>query len=150
MFYKIKEVFNMGTEKKKVFMFLDDDAFHPKNIRHPRYYYPLIGADHIEKLAYQCNIEKFTTVEGAMDYIEREGCPDFISFDNDLQRELEGFHLAKWLVEKDLDNPGFIPDGFDFFVHSQNNVASERIISYLGDYLESKKQELKKVSRVKM
>lgn len=123
------------TEKKKVFLFLDDDAFHPDKTRHPRYYYPLIGAHEIEKIAYEHEIIKFATVEGAQDYIEREGCPDFISFDNDLMRELEGIDLAKWLVEKDMDNPGFIPKDFNFFVHSQNPIAAQRIKSYLGQYL---------------
>ena len=50
-------------------------------------------------------------------------------------RELEGVDLAKWLVEKDMDNPGFIPPNFQFFVHSQNPIAAERIKSYLGQYL---------------
>ena len=125
----------MTDEKKKVFLFLDDDAFHPDKIRHPRYYYPLIGANEIMDLAYKCDIVKFTTVEGAQDYIETNGCPDFISFDNDLMRELEGLDLAKWIIEKDLDNPGFIPEDFNFFVHSQNIIAKEKIYSRLGQYL---------------
>lgn len=122
-------------EQKKVFLFLDDDAFHPKNIRHPRYYYPLIGAESILKIADASEVVKFTTVEGAQDYINKHGCPDFISFDNDLQRELEGLDLAKWIIEKDLDNPGFIPEDFNFFVHSQNIIAKEKIYSRLGQYL---------------
>lgn len=123
------------NHQKRVFLFLDDDAFHPDKIRHPRYYYPLIGAQDIADIAYSCDIIKFATVEGAIDYIEREGCPDFISFDNDLMRSLEGIDLAKWLVEKDLDSPGFLPADFRFFVHSQNSVAKERIYGLLGQYL---------------
>ena len=38
-------------EKRKTFLFLDDDAFHPEKIRHMRYYYPLIGADEILEIA---------------------------------------------------------------------------------------------------
>lgn len=120
---------------KNVFLFLDDDAFHPDKIRHPNYYYPLIGADDIKNIAYQSEIVKFTTVEGAQDYILTHGCPAFISFDNDLMRELEGIDLAKWLVDKDLDNPGFIPPNFNFFVHSQNPIAKTAIYSYLNQYL---------------
>jgi len=123
------------TDKKKVFLFLDDDAFHPDKIRHPRYYYPLIGAHEIEKIAYESEIIKFATVEGAQDYIESHGCPEFISFDNYLMRELEGIDLAKWLVEKDMNDPSFLPKDFNFFVHSQNPIAKERIYSYLGQYL---------------
>ena len=58
-------------------------------------------------------------------------------------RELEGVDLAKWLVEKDLDNPGFIPKEFDFFVHSQNSIAKTRIYSYLGQYLQSRDEQSK-------
>jgi hypothetical protein len=123
------------THEKKIFLFLDDDAFRADKVRHPRVYYPLIGAHDILELADSCEVIKFTTVEGAQDYIEREGCPSFISFDNDLMRTLEGIDLAKWLVEQDMDNPGFIPAEFDFFVHSQNRIAKERIEGYLGQYL---------------
>lgn len=130
---------------KKVFMYLDDDNFHVDRIRAPRIYYPLIGKGDLLDYAYECDIVKFTTVEGAIDYIERCGCPDFISFDNDLQRDLEGYDLAKYIVEKDMDNPGFIPENFDFFVHSQNNIAKEKIINYLVQYLtiNNKKPKLK-------
>lgn len=121
---------------KKIFLFLDDDSFHPEQIRNPRLYYPLIGADNIYELMLSCEHIKFTTVEGAKDYIETHGCPNFISFDNDLKRELEGKDLAKWIVEKDMDNPGFIPPDFQFFVHSQNTEAKKTIYSYLGQYLE--------------
>ena len=117
------------TEKKSVFMFLDDDAFHPDKIRHPRYYYPLIGADDLLEKVYNSELVVNTTVEGAIDYIERN---------NDLMRELEGVDLAKWLVEKDMDDPSFLPKDFNFFVHSQNPIAKEKIYSYLGQYLEFK------------
>lgn len=130
----------MGQQRKK-FLFLDDDAFHPDKIRHPRVYYPLIGQNELLEFMYSCDVVKFATVDGAIDHIEREGCPDFISFDNDLMREKEGIDLAKWLVDKDIENPGFLPVGFDFFVHSQNNVARERIISYLGQYLEVRSKQ---------
>lgn len=140
----------MLNDKKKIFLFLDDDAFHPDKIRHPRYYYPLIGANDIKELAYNCDIIKFTTVEGAQDYIMSKGCPDFISFDNDLMRELEGKDLAIWLVEKDLDNPGFIPQEFGFFVHSQNPIAKEKINSYLGQYLQVRERENKTVTKMKI
>ena len=64
--------------------------------------------------------------------------------DNDLQRDLEGIHLAQWLVEKDLDNSGFIPNDFEFFVHSQNPIAKKRIYSYLNQYLDNKEPVIKK------
>lgn len=128
----------MTEQHKKTFLFLDDDAFHPDKIRHMRYYFPLIGAEEILKIAQASNVQINTTVEGAIDYIEKNGCPDFISFDNDLQRELEGFDLAKWLVEQDMNKEGFIPKDFQFFVHSQNPIAKTRIYSYLNQYLEQR------------
>lgn len=128
---------------KKVFLFLDDDAFHPDKIRDPEIYYPLIGAEKIlEKLkSNNYQLTKMTTVEDSKEFIEKYGCPNFISFDNDLQRELEGIHLAQWIVEKSLDDEKFMPVDFDFFVHSQNIVAKERINGLLNNYLNHKKQQ---------
>ena len=129
---------------KSTFLFLDDDAFHPDKIRNPEIYYPLIGAGDILQKMQGYEVVTFISVEDAQKHINTNGCPSFISFDNDLQRDLEGIHLAQWLVEKDLDNPGFIPDDFEYFVHSQNPIAKKRIYSYLNQYLEQKEPVLKK------
>lgn len=126
------------TQEKKTFLFLDDDCFHPQFIRKPRIYYPIIGVPEMVEFAHSFNLIFHTTVEGACDYIERNGCPNFISFDNDLQRDLEGIHLARWLIEKDLDEPGFIPSDFGYFVHSQNPIAKDRIESLLNAYFQDK------------
>lgn len=123
---------------KPTFLFLDDDAFHPDKIRNPEIYYILIGANNILQEMQNYYVVTVISVEEAQDHINKHGCPSFISFDNDLQRELEGIHLAHWLVEKDLDNPGFIPDDFKYFVHSQNPIAKKRIYSYLEQYLDHK------------
>ncbi len=127
----------------RTFMYLDDDNFHQDKIRKPRIYYPEIGAENVlEKMKEYERIEYFTTVEGAIDWIEKNGCPNFISFDNDLKRDLEGKDLAKWLVNKDLDENGkFIPDDFEFFVHSQNTEAKKSIYSLLNEYLSFKEKE---------
>ena len=122
--------------KVKTFLFLDDDAFHPDKIRNPEIYYPLIGAIEILELMKNFEVKKFINVEQCQAYMVQFGCPNFISFDNDLKEELEGHHLAKWMVERDMDYPGFIPDDFQFFVHSQNIKAKENIYGYLGQYLE--------------
>ena len=129
---------------KPTFLFLDDDAFHPDKIRNPEIYYPLIGADDILQKMQGYDVVTFISVEDAQEHINKNGCPSFIFFDNDLQREIEGVHLAQWLVEKDLDNPGFIPDDFEYFVHSQNPIAKKRIYSYLNQYLESREPAPKK------
>ena len=132
----------------KVFMFLDDDNFDKDKIRKPRIYYPEIGADEIlKKMENYDKIEFFTTVEGAIDWIERNGCPNFISFDNDLKRELEGKDLAKWLVNKDLDENGaFIPEDFEFFVHSQNIEAKKSIYSLLNEYFSFKQKNTPEIN----
>lgn len=128
----------MTATRQPWFLFLDDDAFHPDRVRDPEIYYPLIGAGEMLELMDRFEVLKAVSVEEAQALIHARGCPDFISFDNDLQRPLEGVHLAHWLVEQDLDQPGFIPAGFGFFVHSQNNIAKERIYSYLNQYLASR------------
>lgn len=84
-----------------------------------------------------------TTVAEAMELILSRGCPDFISFDHDLGLDKDGNPmetppLAHWLVEKDLDYPGFIPEGFSYQVHSANIYAKNNL-SILENYLKSKK-----------
>jgi hypothetical protein len=78
--------------------------------------------------------------EEAVSWVLRNGCPSFISFDNDLGPEAkEGWEFARWLVERDLDGDGrVIPDGFGFFVHSRNVAATERIRSLLDGYLDAR------------
>ncbi len=132
-------------QNKPIYLFLDDDAFRADKIRNPEIYYPIIGADHLLEKMKSYDVVKVTTVEDAISWIEKNKCPDFISFDNDLQKKLEGKDLAKWLVEKDLDEPGFIPSHFEYFVHSQNVSAKKDIVSLLDQYLDYKKQTAKKL-----
>lgn len=84
-----------------------------------------------------------TTVAAAIELIESQGCPDFISFDHDLGLDANGTPmetppLAHWLVEKDLDCPGFIPEHFSYQVHSANIYAKNNL-SILENYLKSRK-----------
>jgi hypothetical protein len=71
------------------------------------------------------------------DYILEHGCPDHISFDHDLgdPKAETGYDVAKWLVEMDLDKPGFLPENFTFAVHSANPVGAKNIREYLTAYL---------------
>lgn len=72
----------------------------------------------------------------AVHFINRNGCPDFISFDHDLGDDsFSGYEFARWLVDQDLDQGGFIPSNFQFYVHSQNPVGAENIRKYLSNYL---------------
>ncbi|HTE33833.1 MAG TPA: cyclic-phosphate processing receiver domain-containing protein [Chryseolinea sp.] len=70
-------------------------------------------------------------------YIQTNGLPDFISFDNDLglgaNGELapDGYAAAKWLVyESGLDL-----SKLEFKVHSANPVAAEQIKGLLTNYI---------------
>jgi hypothetical protein len=70
-------------------------------------------------------------------YIQKNGLPDFISFDNDLGLDEtgevapDGYVAAKWLVYEsgiDLRN-------LKFKVHSANPVASVQIAGLLTNYI---------------
>jgi len=70
-------------------------------------------------------------------YIQSNGLPDFISFDNDLGLDgngdiaLDGYAAAKWLVYEsgiDLRN-------LKFKVHSANPVAAKQIEGLLRNYI---------------
>lgn len=81
--------------------------------------------------------------EEAIDKMNEKGCPVCIYFDHDIGEGMfTGYDLAKWLVEKDLDNnKEFIPKEFTFEVHSQNPVGKENICGLLNSYLLYKKKE---------
>ena len=65
-------------------------------------------------------------------YIEKNGLPDLISFDNDLGiGNGEGYDCAKWLVEYCMDNNVQCPK---WYVHSSNPVAKENIEKLLNNF----------------
>ncbi|MGB0839223.1 MAG: cyclic-phosphate processing receiver domain-containing protein [Chitinophagales bacterium] len=70
-------------------------------------------------------------------YIEANGLPDFISFDNDLGLDengevaKDGYAAAKWLVFKS----GLDLRTLQFKVHSANPVAAEQIRGLLNNYI---------------
>lgn len=74
----------------------------------------------------------------AKDLIETHGCPEYISFDHDLEADgPTGHDFAKWFCEQDMDGKIEIPDGFDFNVHSGNPVGATNIYYYMKGYLQS-------------
>lgn len=82
------------------------------------------------------------SMEGAIEEIGRRGPPAYVSFDNDLGTDREGRHLAQWLVEKDLNAGGrWLPEDFDFYVHSQNVAAAAAIRNLLDQYLRHRRTE---------
>ena len=77
--------------------------------------------------------------EEAVEVMCDMGCPDFISFDHDLGEGKNGYDIAKWMIETDLDEEGnFIPYKFKFYVHSQNIIGKENIEKSIGKYVELK------------
>ncbi len=89
------------------------------------------------------NFDIVRTYQEFIKYIEINGLPDFISFDNDLGLNEhgvvapDGYAAAKWLVYKsglDLIN-------LKFKVHSANPVAAEQIRGLLHNYINHLKNE---------
>ena len=82
----------------------------------------------------------------AVKYFTDNGCPDYISFDHDIDsydvngNEKTGKDVASWIIDKDLDNDGqFIPKDFEFNVHSANSVGRDNINGLLINYLRFRK-----------
>ncbi|MEO0471855.1 MAG: cyclic-phosphate processing receiver domain-containing protein [Bacteroidota bacterium] len=72
-----------------------------------------------------------------VDYIQKNGLPDFISFDNDLGLDQngeiapDGYVATKWLVyESQLDLTHLT-----YHVHSANPVAAKQIDGLLTNYI---------------
>ncbi len=83
------------------------------------------------------------TYQDFIEYINKNGLPEFISFDNDLGLDEngkvapDGYAAAKWLVyESKLDLRNL-----KFKVHSANPVASEQIKGLLTNYINHLKSE---------
>ncbi|MCE7992482.1 MAG: hypothetical protein HEP71_10890 [Roseivirga sp.] len=77
-----------------------------------------------------------------LSYIQKNGLPEFISFDNDLGLDNDdnlapdGYAAAKWLVyESGLDLRNL-----QFHVHSANPVAAEQIRGLLDNYIQHLKR----------
>ena len=70
------------------------------------------------------------------DYIEANGVPSHISFDNDLGTgQGEGIFCAQWLVDQILDGNLLWRPGFSYAVHSKNNIAAARIRGLLDPFI---------------
>ena len=74
--------------------------------------------------------------------------PQYICFDHDLGIDDNGnlyetgYDIAKWLVEKDLDDSTFITSQFKYLVHSANPVGKNNIESLLNNYIKQKFSEI--------
>ena len=66
-----------------------------------------------------------------VDWIEKNGIPDWIFFDHDLGEEKTGMDCAKWLVEKLRKEKKKTPN---YFIQSANPCGSANINSLLKCY----------------
>lgn len=85
------------------------------------------------------------TYEEFVAYIQLNGLPDFISFDNDLGLDKngevapDGYAAAKWLVYES----GLNLKSLHFKVHSANPVAAEQIRGLLNNYINYLNKQIK-------
>jgi hypothetical protein len=73
--------------------------------------------------------------DSAVEYIEDNGIPNFMSLDHDLGTEKTGYDFIKWLIY-DYDNGTKFPENFDFIVHSMNIPGRMNMENLLTQYLE--------------
>ena len=83
------------------------------------------------------NFERVYDYDEFVNFINKNGVPEFISFDHDLGEGKTGFDCAKFLVEFCLDNG--VSD-INFQVHSQNPVGKENIEKLLDNFNRLKNQ----------
>lgn len=93
--------------------------------------------DMVYDKTFESEFDIVRTYDNFVDYITKNGLPDFISFDNDLGLDdsgnlaPDGLAAAKWLVyESGLDLRNL-----QYKVHSANPVAAEQIRGLLGNYM---------------
>lgn len=82
---------------------------------------------------FEYEINWVVNFDGFVEYINKNGLPDVISFDHDLGEDKTGMDCAKWLVEYLLDNKKELPR---FFIHSSNPPGSSNIRSLLNNFSE--------------
>jgi hypothetical protein len=76
-----------------------------------------------------------------VNFIDKFGLPDVISFDHDLGKddngfELSGYDCSKFLVNYCIDNNRKLPK---IYVHSANTVGAENIRKYLENFTKHNK-----------
>lgn len=82
------------------------------------------------------------TLDDVKRTVRKHGLPVFVSFDHDLgDNEPTGYDIAKWMVEQELRGLEEFPEGFEFYVHSQNPIGKENIEGYLNGYFRIRDQK---------
>lgn len=109
---------NQPTEAQPYRLFLDDEREPPSD-----------GGEWVIVRSY----------DEAVLLMQERGCPIYMSFDHDLGEGRNGLDVAKWMIDQDLVERDFMPDGFQFYVHSQNPVGAKNINTLLLSYMAHKK-----------
>ena len=120
-------------------LFLDD-------IRIPKDCVNGLVPSHLNKMYWDGDWDIVRSYNEFVDWINKNGLPDFISFDHDLADihygmdfstiidnphiEKTGYDAAKWLGDYCMDNKIKLPD---YIVHSQNPVGKANIQGYLDN-----------------
>ena len=110
--------FVLSTFSKKKYLYIDDERI------------PKTNKPWIIKRNYDNTIK----------HLCKNGCPNYISFDHDLgdASQKTGYDIAKFIIDMDMDYPGFIPNDFEFNVHSANPVGKQNIIKLFENYFNFK------------
>jgi hypothetical protein len=70
-------------------------------------------------------------------FLKEFGFPQFISFDHDLGKHETITNLLNMLTDK-LIEMNKVPDGFDYYIHSQNPIGRDKLESFMHDLIAGK------------
>lgn len=76
-----------------------------------------------------------TTSAQAIDMIREHGTPQFISFDHDLGGSDTSMVFLNWFVEHIMNTGEPMPEGFDYYVHSQNPIGAAHIRGLMDNFI---------------
>lgn len=79
-----------------------------------------------------CRVIWVRSYQEAIQFLERD-CPDAICLDHDLGEEKSGYDIAKYIVDKCIDEGYILPQ---FASQSANPVGRENILGLLNGYKE--------------
>lgn len=85
-----------------------------------------------------CKVVWAQSYQEAIDFLEKEW-PDAICLDHDLGEEKSGYDIAKYIVDKCIDEGKTLPE---FASQSANPVGRENILNLFNNYCKFKKKEL--------
>lgn len=81
---------------------------------------------------------KFFIVRNYKDFvytIQKNGIPQYISFDHDLGDKFDGYDCANWLYTACMLSKTKLPDNFNYNVHSANPVGAKRIVACMENLI---------------